>query len=72
VEPCRRKCIRKFKEYAVRNKTLIDACAGQHARSYIFLDSRHVVVSPIEKKTVMKLMSHVKGNQRSINQKAVN
>jgi regulator of extracellular matrix RemA (YlzA/DUF370 family) len=49
VESCARKSIRRFKKEALRTKVLIDVCAGQQARSYIFLDSRHVIVSPLER-----------------------
>ena len=48
--------IRLVKREALSRGLMIDACAGQTARSAIHLDSNHVVISPVAKEEVIRIL----------------
>lgn len=49
--------IRIVKQEALSRGLMIDACAGRTARSAIHLDSNHVVISPLDKKEVIRILN---------------
>ena len=45
------------KREALSRGLMIDACAGRTARSAIHLDSNHIVISPVAKEEVIRILS---------------
>jgi extracellular matrix regulatory protein A len=56
VEPLNNGRVLAVKREALCRGLMIDACAGRTARSAIHLDSSHVVISPVPKEEVIRIL----------------